>query len=778
MTFTLYRRMSDSELNKTLKTKGFIRPLGEVALLRKWFSTSLYRCHYFKSPYHIGDSQLISVNINQDFFEKIFKEGTFVKKEANGFFGCDEGSEDIIYAKAHKTIDTLFNIGFMNLEELNSNIGDIKIVDEDDYETLMRNLLPQKLEEMINSPLIENPLEFYVQIPYDAALLCIKYQTLIAENINPIIKNIHISKDLEKIEKLNLHKFKVTLKIKFKEDILKYRKFRDNIISLNASDVIKFAPLIESISVAKVLETDQNHEIFLDIKGDNEYKKHYQRPYTSYKRLSYSEFERVTLELFRKDFKITNILEYIPNLKDLYNIYQIEPKHIDSLSTHIEKAINISNLLIYYFYDKGFKIDENTLMLLKWSILVHDLGKPYCQCENIATRYTQFVGKETYLRKILYEMLDPDVSFPLDIICSIFNTASITGERKIKTLIIESLQKIKKTFNIEEQEALKYLDKYLNIAFLLKATNTSTFKTRSVCSLYVDDLNFFKTIKNILKKLYNYDYYFPYEELYLDVTNFYHQVTEKYYIEDNKTTIEYIRNMLTIDNEKLSSVFIKKNNRYHNIDEDKEYKAEELINTYLLDDNPLLTQYFSQTIKNFKAHGESHFNRVGIFSYLLGKLNNLNDDIIEILLLASKYHDIGRELKNNKNHALNSVSMLKEKHILDNYQYKDYVYFLIEAHGFDDTYDLEILNKYHIDKQFALSLVKLFKDADALDRVRFDKEDDKKSALNIKYLRNKHSLLLIKFAYQLNAMYQKDIKRNKEPLKKLLLTNKHNVKES
>ena len=202
---------------------------------------------------------------------------------------------------------------------------------------------------------------------------------------------------------------------------------------------------------------------------------------------------------------------------------QIEPKHIDSLSTHIEKAINISNLLIYYFYDKGIKIDENTLMLLKWSILVHDLGKPYCQCENITTRYTQFVGKETYLRKILYEMLDPDVSFPLDIICSIFNTASITGERKIKTLIIESLQKIKKTFNIEEQEALKYLDKYLNIAFLLKATNTSTFKTRSVCSLYVDDLNFFKTIKNILKKLYNYDYYFPYEELYLDVCNFYNE---------------------------------------------------------------------------------------------------------------------------------------------------------------------------------------------------------------------------------------------------------------
>ena len=38
MTFTLYRRMSDSELNKTLKTKGFIRPLGEVALLRKWLS--------------------------------------------------------------------------------------------------------------------------------------------------------------------------------------------------------------------------------------------------------------------------------------------------------------------------------------------------------------------------------------------------------------------------------------------------------------------------------------------------------------------------------------------------------------------------------------------------------------------------------------------------------------------------------------------------------------------------------------------------------------------
>lgn len=187
-----------------------------------------------------------------------------------------------------------------------------------------------------------------------------------------------------------------------------------------------------------------------------------------------------------------------------------------------------------------------------------------------------------------------------------------------------------------------------------------------------------------------------------------------------------------------------------------------------MEDNELLNRYFSDLVVDNDKHGQIHSERVGVFSYLLGKLNGLSDEDIEILLLASKYHDIGRKVKDDNMHSVESVRLLRKDLVLQDSPIRDYVYFLVEAHGFKDNFDEDIMCKYQIDKNRVAFLLSLFKDADALDRVRYDVIRNHGSILNVKYLRNSHSKRLVKFSYMLNAQYKQNKHELCESVKKLI----------
>ena len=74
--------------------------------------------------------------------------------------------------------------------------------------------------------------------------------------------------------------------------------------------------------------------------------------------------------------------------------------------------------------------------------------------------------------------------------------------------------------------------------------------------------------------------------------------------------------------------------------------------------------------------------------------------------------------------------------------------FVIESHSLDDNKDYEILKKYDIIKENrALRILKIIKDADALDRVR------EYPYLNIKYLRTDSSKKLVSFSCELFNSY-------------------------
>ena len=775
MKLTLYRRMCLEEANKTIKEMAFFKPDSEIALTRKWFSTSLFRSHYFKSPFYNGESVILKVLVNDTYFKKIFEEGTFITKEPNGFYASNDLPDDILYAKAHRTINSLYNIGILNLTELNQNHLGIELVEDSAYCSLLeKDLLGQKITSLISNKNIDSPWEFYFQLPFDTAILALKYQCFMIEGINPIIKKLHLSKDLKELQQINLNKYHVTLKVCFHPSVKQCSKFNEYNMALNQSEIVKFLPFISQIKVVDVKELNDKEDTknFINITGNNTYTKHQQVSYQSYPYLDYQLFEEGTLKLCKSHFKLDSLKEIIPNLEDTQNISQVDPRHIDMLDTHIEKVINMSNLVINYFKDQGFMIDSEMLVWLKWSLLIHDLGKPYCSCLFMTSRYSQFGDKSIFLKQIIDELLAPDISFYIKTICRIGTYSSQTGSKKLRKLIAELLKEILSVLKVTEEEAYVVLNKILYTSLLFKVSHSASLKPRSFCAAYVDDLQFFDRINDILLDNLKNDFVFPYMDLYYGVMDAYTRIVEEYYNNFAYSPVEQVQKMLKSDYQDLSLVYNCKNKYVLHLDDLKQYNYDELICAYFKDNSPLIKEYLSQKEEkkqdNQRNHGSLHCQKVAILSYLLGKLNNLDDEAIEILLLASKYHDIGRQVS-DENHGWQSVKMLKDSAVMTNYQKCEYVYFLIEAHEVKDEDNFSILAKYNIDHQKALFLLSLFKDADALDRTRFDSLRNYGSCLNIKYLRNNNSKLLIKFSYLLNAQYKQDGKELSPSIKHLVL---------
>ncbi|MGL5381682.1 HD domain-containing protein [Clostridium sp.] len=147
-------------------------------------------------------------------------------------------------------------------------------------------------------------------------------------------------------------------------------------------------------------------------------------------------------------------------------------------------------------------------------------------------------------------------------------------------------------------------------------------------------------------------------------------------------------------------------------------------------------------------HGVKHIERVLILSMVISMLIGLNTEEVDLLAMASVFHDIGRKSDGtDRNHGRNSVIKL---HSLDIYKEKieknfdgtklNILDFVIIGHVMDDSKALIYLEKSNIkDKILGEKLLKYFKDADALDRVRAND-------LDLNFLRNSNSKKLVEFA--------------------------------
>lgn len=130
-------------------------------------------------------------------------------------------------------------------------------------------------------------------------------------------------------------------------------------------------------------------------------------------------------------------------------------------------------------------------------------------------------------------------------------------------------------------------------------------------------------------------------------------------------------------------------------------------------------------------HGVGHVRRTLLLSLLMADLDSLSTSYVRILAYASVYHDIGRTHDGvDDYHGYASYQKVLEHGLLNNHEANE-VYAikeLIERHAISDkkAFSFGTLDEAKRDEvQF---LLRYFKDADGLDRVRL-------GDLNAKYLR-------------------------------------------
>lgn len=152
-------------------------------------------------------------------------------------------------------------------------------------------------------------------------------------------------------------------------------------------------------------------------------------------------------------------------------------------------------------------------------------------------------------------------------------------------------------------------------------------------------------------------------------------------------------------------------------------------------------------------HGELHIKRTMLLSLLISYNENYSENYSNILITIALLHDIGR-INNDvdKKHGRRAVELLEENEDIEDiaeiYSMNDddinIVKFIIEYHSVNDEIAFKKIEENTIieDKNKLIDLYKIFKDIDALDRVRLFNEFD------IKYLRNDFEKYL-SLAYEL-----------------------------
>lgn len=146
-------------------------------------------------------------------------------------------------------------------------------------------------------------------------------------------------------------------------------------------------------------------------------------------------------------------------------------------------------------------------------------------------------------------------------------------------------------------------------------------------------------------------------------------------------------------------------------------------------------------------HGIGHIERVLFFGGLIAMQNHCSKEDTELLLTACSYHDIGRiddsldddHGRRSSEKLINVVTLPAEDMAI--------VRAAIYAHSIDDSKMSSVISSFGIaDNKRALSIARMLKDADALDRVRV-------SDLDPKYLRFPCSCQYVDFAYRLYKCY-------------------------
>lgn len=154
----------------------------------------------------------------------------------------------------------------------------------------------------------------------------------------------------------------------------------------------------------------------------------------------------------------------------------------------------------------------------------------------------------------------------------------------------------------------------------------------------------------------------------------------------------------------------------------------------------------------YGIHGIGHTERVLVHALNLSNVLGLPEHEKEILAKSAIYHDIGRiHDYEDEEHGYYAVLMMQNNHTDAvrgmSKEARNILNYIIEQHCVEDTKAYGNVRAYDIkDRDRAIYLLKVFKDADGLERVRL-------GDLDVSYLRNEPSKNMVDKAQKLLEAY-------------------------
>lgn len=148
-------------------------------------------------------------------------------------------------------------------------------------------------------------------------------------------------------------------------------------------------------------------------------------------------------------------------------------------------------------------------------------------------------------------------------------------------------------------------------------------------------------------------------------------------------------------------------------------------------------------------HGQSHIERTAVLSACLALLHGLSEREFLLCLEAAKYHDTGRTQDGeDPEHGRKSARNVAELCRQYTKEEQTLLQAVITAHSLPDREELPVFHQYCKNDIVAYrkyrSMIKILKDADALDRFRLSCH-----SLDIRYLRLNESHRLLRAACEM-----------------------------
>lgn len=165
-----------------------------------------------------------------------------------------------------------------------------------------------------------------------------------------------------------------------------------------------------------------------------------------------------------------------------------------------------------------------------------------------------------------------------------------------------------------------------------------------------------------------------------------------------------------------------------------------------------------------EMHGVAHNERVAILAYYIANALGLSLREQELIVDASFYHDVGRMNDiDDILHGDRSAEMIDKIVIDEDLEYMKQLKCVIICHSHEDEEMDMLIQNSNVDFEHTKILASILKDADALDRIRFD-------GLDLSYLRLDISKQLLNASAALYVSYEKAIQFQQSVICKKLQT--------